>query len=187
MNDLLYNSPAYRILNISDGLKKEDANVVANPDELIVSYPYNIADLLAYLGYRKELTYGDVLKIRQVIFSPEFYSQFCELFGFRETYSSEVQFYRTDESCRYGELIKDPKEIEAKMREFDKRRALGERGFSGVNEAPLDSYYFDILEEHSDKKVTKNLWGSLSFTKVRDAFAPNKKGEPNVKKLSLTD
>lgn len=180
MNDLLFNSPAYRVLNITEDIEKDNVIVTA-PDEILVSYPYNISDLLAYLGYREELTYGDILKIRNIIFSSDFYAQFCELFGFRETYSTEVQYYEK------GELVEDPKEIEKKMREFDKRRKMGEIGFGGVYNSPLDSRYFDIIHDHSDGKETICTLGSLSIVKTRDAFAPNRKEEPSVKKLSLTN
>lgn len=176
MNDLLYDSPAYKILNISS-----DNSIITSPNEIIVGYPHNISSLLAYLGYGEELTYGDILKIRKVIFGTEFYAQFCELFGFRETYSTEVQYYENDK------LVEDPLEIEKKMKEFDKRRAMGERAFGGVYPSPLDSHYFDIIEEHSDDKNVLCQLGFVSFAKTRDAFAPNKKEEKNVKKLSLTN
>lgn len=171
MNDLLYDSPAYRVLNITPALDDPDEIEVEKPFELMVNYPCNISEILAYLGYQKELTYGDILKIRKVIFSPDFYAQFCELFGFRETYSTEVEYYENDV------LVEDPKEIEKKMREFDKRREMGERGFTEIPQAPLDSKYFDILQKHSNAK----------YSSIKDVFAPNRKVEKNVKKLSLTN
>ena len=171
MDDLLYDSPAYRVLNITPAPEDPEDIEVASPYELMVNYPYNISEILAYLGYQKWLTYGDILKIRKVVFSPDFYAQFCELFGFRETYPTEVEYYENDV------LVEDPKEIEKKMKEFDKRREMGERGFSGIAQAPLDSKYFDILNNHSNPK----------HSGIKDPFAPNKKEEKNVKKLSLTN
>ncbi len=171
MNDLLYDSPAYRVLNITPAPEDPDDIILASPAELIVNYPYNISEILAYLGYQKELTYGDILKIKKVIFSPDFCDQFCELFGFRETYPTEVEYYENDV------LVDDPKEIEKKMKEFDRRKEMGERGFSGIAQAPLDSKYFDILKEHSDPK----------YASTKDVFVPNRKIERNVKKLSLTN
>lgn len=171
MNDLLYDSPAYRVLNITPAPEDPDEISVEKPFELMVNYPYNISEILAYLGYQKGLTYGDILKIRKIIFSPAFYAQFCELFGFRETYSTEVEYYENDV------LVEDPKEIEKKMREFDKRREMGERGFTEIPQAPLDSKYFDILQKHSNAK----------YSSIKDVFAPNRKVEKNVKKLSLTN
>lgn len=179
MNDLLNDSPAYKIVNITPELQNPDEAKKKEYNEIMVNYPYNISELLAYLGYAKELTYGDILKIREVIFGPYFYAQFCELFGYREACSSEVQFLVGDK------LVEDPKELEKRMREFDRRREMGDRGFAGVYESPLDYHYFELLQKHSDKKRTKYVLGNFCITQTRDTFAPNTKEEKDVKKLSL--
>lgn len=173
MNDLLYDTPAYKVLNITD--PKE-----ISAREIIVSDACNLSPLLAHLGYGKELTYGDIFKIRKVIFSPEFYANFCELFGFRETYASEIDFYED------GKKLEDLEKLAQKMRKFEDRKLAGELGFDGVTDAPLNPMLFDAIHEHADEVSLYNPFPGFKVTRIKDAFAPGKE-EKGVKKLSLTN
>ena len=56
--DLLYNSPNYTALNVSD-----DAISLATPENsIVVKDWYNLEELLRYFGYPSELTYEDIVK-----------------------------------------------------------------------------------------------------------------------------
>ena len=84
-------------------------------------------------------------------------------------------------------MIEDPKKIEKKMKEFDRRREMGEGGFIETGESPLDPHYFDLIQGHADTKNVTYILNNASITRTHDAFAPNREIEKKVKKLSLTN
>lgn len=79
-SDLLYKSPNYPILNISD----DEKYVYFNDRIVLVKDAYNLAELLKYFGYKEEFTYEDIVRIRKNFFTRKFVYDNCELFGYKE-------------------------------------------------------------------------------------------------------
>lgn len=80
-NDLLYNSPHYPIFNISsnsDCLKSKIS---------LLHYTYSLEKVLEYFNYPEQLTYEDIVKVREQFFSCDFVLDNCELFGRIETFN----------------------------------------------------------------------------------------------------
>lgn len=75
--DLLYQSPRYPILSITD------ENICMNSD-ILVKDPYNLEPLLKYFGHSKKLSFEEILEIRKTYFSGSFGIDNCELFGMQE-------------------------------------------------------------------------------------------------------
>ncbi len=66
-NDLLYTSPSYPILNITND------NVCLQLKGLtVIRRSYNLGSLLELYGYRKKLSYNDIVKIREEVFGKSF-------------------------------------------------------------------------------------------------------------------
>lgn len=89
-NDLLYNSPHYPIFNISTN---EDC---INSSICLVDSAFrgggridNIGYLLKYLGYSKELSYEDIIRIYNLLFKTDFILDNCNSFGVLETDSHD--------------------------------------------------------------------------------------------------
>lgn len=75
--DLLYQSPRYPILSITD------ENICMNSD-IVIKDPYNLSLLLKHFGYDKNLSYKELLEIRKTYFTGSFGIENCELFGMKE-------------------------------------------------------------------------------------------------------
>lgn len=83
-NDLLYQSPPYPILDITD----DDLCLYAqNNENIVIQNAYNLAPLLEYFGYDKELSYEDIMMIRKVFFTDRFFKDHSRLFGYKEQIS----------------------------------------------------------------------------------------------------
>lgn len=83
-NDLLYDSPLYPVLNITDDMK-------INDNDIVIRNACNLAILLAYFNYGDVLSYNDIVRIRETFFSGRFAKDNCELFGFSEmTFDREL-------------------------------------------------------------------------------------------------
>lgn len=76
-NDLLYQSPNYPVLNMTD----DDVFTNLKEDTIVIEYYRSLASLLEYLEYDKTLTYEDIIRIKNTIFSGHFAKDNCELFG----------------------------------------------------------------------------------------------------------
>lgn len=168
-NDLLYQSPHYPALNVTD----DDYCLNLGPDSIVVKDTFSMAPLLEYFGYSDELTYEDLIEIRKRFFTGRFGMDNCELFGWKETMAEDVTFYVN------GEKVTDPKELEKHRRAFRANQEAGHRSFSGVTEHVLPREYFDILDERGDS----DLLEALEWHKKMNAFAPDKK-EGKIKRLS---
>lgn len=169
-NDLLYNSPNYTALNVTD-----DAIALATPAEsIIVKDSYNLAQLLQYFGYPENLTYEQVMEIRKRFFTGHFAMDNCELFGWKESMPQDWTYYRNDKEVTNPlrlRLIWMKKEIE---------RRMGHRSFSGINGAVLDERLWDILDKMGDN----SLWDVLfRYDDQMDMFKPHKE-EQHVYSLS---
>ena len=88
-NDLLYSSPNYPILNITD----DDICLNLKGDNIIIRDACNLAELLEYFGYKKDLTFEDIVKIRKTFFTGRFSKDNCQLFGYKEIMAEDVTFY----------------------------------------------------------------------------------------------
>ena len=89
-NDLLYRSPNYPILNVTD----DETCLNLRENSIVIKDACNLAALLEYFGYKKDLTFEDIMKIRKIFFTGRFAKDHCQLFGCRETMAEDVTFYR---------------------------------------------------------------------------------------------
>lgn len=134
-NDLLYKSPNYPILNITD----DETCLNLEENSIVIKDACNLAALLEYFGYKEELTYEDIMKIRKTFFTGRFARDNCQLFGFRETMAEDLTFFID------GQEVTDSSEIEKRRRQFRASQKAGHRMFSGVSESPLPREYWDIF------------------------------------------
>ena len=130
-NDLLYRSPNYPILNVTD----DETCLNLRENSIVIKDACNLAALLEYFGYKKDLTFEDIMKIRKIFFTGRFAKDHCQLFGLRETMAEDVTFYAN------GEEVTNPKELERRRRQFRAEQQVGHRMFSGVSESPLPREY----------------------------------------------
>lgn len=75
--DVLYESPQYPVVNITNPPKYIDSKAVIK-DAICLD------ELLKYFGYQEELTEKDLYKIRQTFFTGEFGLNNAKLFGYEE-------------------------------------------------------------------------------------------------------
>lgn len=167
-NDLLYRSPNYPILNVMD----DENSLNIGKNSIVIKDAYNLAPLLEYFGYKKDLTYEDVIRIRKTFFTGRFAKDNCELFGYKETMAEDLTFYNHD-----GQEVTDSIELEKRRKQFRAEQQAGHRIFCSVSESPLSRKYFDILDDRGDKLIHQAYWD-----KKIDAFVPDKQ-EGRVKKL----
>lgn len=167
-NDLLYQSPNYPILNVTD----DNICLSLGEKSIVIKDACNLAALLEYFGYNRELTFEDILKIRNTFFTGRFAKDNCELFGRKETMAEDVTFYA------YGKEVTDPKELEKRRRQFRAEQQSGHRSFSGVSEHVLPGEYWDVLDDRGDN----SLIDAIEWHEKMNAFKPHKE-EGLVKKL----
>ena len=169
-NDLLYNSPNYTALNVSD-----DAISLATPkDSIIVKDCYNLAELLAYFEYPEELGYQHVLEIKKNFFSGHFAMDNCELFGWKETMPKDCTYYEG------GEEVTNPLKLRLIWFRQELARKMGHRSFSGIGGAVLDEKLWEILDSKGNNSLIDVLDG---FDERMDMFKPHKE-EQHVFKLT---
>ncbi len=165
-NDLLYQSPTYPILNITD-----DKTCLGLENSIVVTDACNLAPLLEYFRYNKELSYKDLLNIRKQFFTGEFAKDNCELFGFKEIGQEDHIYFKR------GIQITDPKKLKLKMlKEKIKNQYYGYRTFTKCNQNVLPREYFDSLDKFGDMYAR---W----WHKKINAFAPSP-NEGHIRKLS---
>lgn len=167
-NDLLYRSPSYPILNVTD----DETCLGLGEKSIVIKDACNLAALLEYFGYNKNLTYEDIMRIRKTFFTGRFAKDNCELFGWKEIMAEDVTFYA------YGKEVTDPKELKRRRRQFRAEQAAGHRSFSGISESILPREYWDVLDDRGDN----TLMDAIQWHEKMDAFAPHKQ-EVSVKKL----
>lgn len=168
-NDLLYNSPNYPILNVTD----DEYCLNLEKNSIVIRNACNLAILLQHFGYKEELTYEDIMKIRKTFFTGRFAKDNCELLGYRETMAEDLTFYAN------GQEVTNPKELEKMRRQFRKEQQLGHRSFSSVSEGSLPREYFRILDDRGDNSLMDVING---FDERINAFKPHKQ-ENLVRKL----
>lgn len=79
-NDLLYQSPHYPVLNISD----DDIFLDHRGDIIVIKDACSLSALLKYFNYDQTLDFDDIVKIRNVFFTGKFAKDNCQLFGYKE-------------------------------------------------------------------------------------------------------
>lgn len=171
-NDLLYRTPNYPILNMTSNEIVGKTKIESLGRLVIIKDACNLSELLKYFGYRKELTYEDVMRIRKTFFTGRFAKDHCELFGYRETMAEDLTFYN------FGEEITDPKEIEKRRRQFRADQKAGHRMFSGTGEGRLSDEYWHILDDRGDN----NIIDAIRWHEKMNAFTPDRREGP-VKRL----
>ena len=168
-NDLLYRSPNYPILNVTDD--KTCLNLGKN--SIVIKDACNLAALLEYFGYKKDLTFEDIMKIRKTFFTGRFAKDNCQLFGWEEVMAEDVTFYDK------GGKVTNPRELERRRRQFRAEQQAGHRMFSGVSESPLPREYWDVLDERGDNTLIDAI---KYWNEKMNAFTPRKQEGP-VKRL----
>lgn len=167
-NDLLYRSPGYPILNVT----ADEICLNIGINRILIQDACNLASLLEYFGYKKDLTYEDIINIRKTFFTGTFVKDNCELFGYREFMPEDWKFYSN------GKEVTDLEEIEERRRQCRLRQQAGYRIFYGVSESPLPREYFDVLDYMGDNTLIKYRNEKIN------AFEPDRQEGP-VKKLSI--
>lgn len=169
-NDLLYRSPNYPILNVTD----DETCLNISSDTIVIKDACNLAQLLEYFGYNKELTFEDLVAIRKNFFTGRFAMDNCELFGWKEHQPEDATYYEN------GQEITDPRKLKRRIEEARAEQRAGHRSFSGVSEHVLPREYWDVLDRMGNNTSTAVLTG---YEKT-DIFAPHKQEGP-IKKLSM--
>jgi len=169
-DDLLYQSPNYPILNVTSD--EECLNI--KDQSFVIQHAYNLSDLLEYFNYKKDLTYQDIIKIRNTFFSGRFAKDNCELFGMREIMAEELNFYINEQ------LVTDQKEIEKCRKNYRRGQKLGYREFEKISKHTLPREYYDILNNRGDR-IYQDFYEE--WDKSINAFLPHKK-EGKIRKLT---
>ncbi len=163
-NDLLYRSPSYPILNVTD----DETCLGLGEKSVVIKDACNLAALLEYFGYNMDLTFEDIMRIRKTFFTGRFARDNCELFGWKEIKPEDWTYYENDVE------VTDPKELERRIAQKRKSR---ERIFAGI-ESVLPGEYWDVLDKMGDN----DLLHAIEWHEKMNAFAPHKEEGP-VKKL----
>lgn len=167
-NDLLYRSPRYPILNVTD----DETCLKLGEESIVIKDAFNLATLLEYFGYNKDLTFEDIMRIRKTFFTGRFARDNCELFGWKEIKPEDWTYYKN------GVEITDPKELKRRIAQERKSQQAGHRSFTGISESVLPREYWDVLDEMGDN----DLMDAIVCHEKVNAFTPHKQEGP-VKKL----
>ena len=168
-NDLLYRTPNYPILNVTD----DETCLNLGENSIVIKDACNLATLLEYFGYKKDLTYEDIIKIRRTFFTGNFAENNCELFGYKETMAEDLTFYDK------GKKVTNPIALAKRRMQYRLDQLAGHRMFSGVSDSPLPSEYWDVLDERGNNSFMDVIEG---WDEKMNAFAPHKEEDP-VKRL----
>lgn len=156
-DDLLYNSPNYPILNVTD----DDICLNLSENSIVVKDAYNLSVLLEYFGYKKDLTIEDIIKIRRTFFTGRFGMDNSKLFGMEEFIPVRFRPDITNLDKRY-ELYK-------------KSVNLGsERQFASISTNELPRELMNLLDQRG-----RSAYGNI----FDDSFKPSKEEFP-IKKLT---
>jgi hypothetical protein len=168
-DDLLYRSPNYPILNVTD----DETCLNINSETIVIKDVCNLAQLLEYFGYDKELTFKDIVAIRKKFFTGRFAMDNCELFGWKENQPEDWTYYEN------GQQVTDPERIKRRILQARAEQQAGHRLFTGISEHVLSGEYWDALDDMGSNTLSGILNG---FDEKVDAFAPCKQEGP-IKKL----
>lgn len=168
-NDLLYRTPSYPILNITD----DDTCLNLEEDSIVIKDACNLSEFLECFGYKKDLTYKDIMRIRKTFFRSGFAKDNCELFGYKETMAEDVTFYTN------GKVVTDPKELKYRRKQFRLEQQNGHRLFTSIGSSPIPREYWDVLNDRCDKTFMEVL---VYLDEKMNAFTPHEQEGP-VKRL----
>ncbi len=156
-NDLLYDTPNYPILNVTD----DEKIMQLLGKQILISDICNLAKLLKHFDYCESLNYEDLVRIRNIFFTGEFAINHCYLFGYNEIKDK-------DKSNKTNTLeVTD---------NSDKKRFFKENG-KGI----LPIKYWEALDKRRNNNFFDILFG-LAYE--IDSFKPHIE-EGYVKKLSI--
>lgn len=168
-NDLLYRSPNYPILNVTN----DETCLNLEKNSIVIKDACNLATLLEYFGYKKDLTFEDIMKIRKTFFTGKFAKDNCQLFGWKETMAEDVTFYAN------GKEVINPRELERRRKQFRAEQKEGHRIFFGISESPLPREYWYALDDRGDNTLINVI---KNWDEKMNEFAPRKQEGP-VKRL----
>lgn len=168
-DDLLYRSPSYPVLNVTDDKFCLDLN---GNNNIVIKEACNLAALLKYFEYDEVLTFKDIMRIKNTFFTGKFAKDNCELFGWKETMAEDVIFYSD------GEKVTDLKKLKRLRWEFRTGQLLGHRTFSKTSDELLPKKYFDVLDDRGDNTLLE----AICLRESMNAFMPHKQEGP-IKKL----
>lgn len=167
-NDLLYKTPSYPILNVTD----DETYLDLEEESIVIKDACNLAELLEYFGYNKNLTYEDIMRIRKTFFTGRFAKNNCELFGWKEI--------KPEDWWKYDNEIIDSKKLKTRRAlEGIYHRLAGHRAFKHVDESVLPPEYWAFLDKMGDN----DLIYAIKWHEKMNAFTPHKQEGP-VKKLT---
>ena len=156
-SDVLYETPNYPVVNITNPTKYIDS-------DMVIKDAICLGELLKYFDYKEELTGKDIREVRQTFFTGSFGLNNAELFGYKEVKIEDIPFY--DEN---KQEITDQAFLEEKRAMY---RRLGYRMIEYVGNEVLSSKYYSIL----DKKANNSYYDYLKgYVENIDSFAPTKK------------
>lgn len=158
--DVLYESPQYPVVNITNPTRYIDRRIVVK-DAICLD------ELLKYFGYPEELTEEDIKQIRQTFFTGDFCLNNAKLFGYQEINAEDMTFY--DEN---KQIITDPVLLEEKRATYRKLQEMGHRMVKHIGNGALSSDYFNILDKKADNSIYDFVDGYVEHI---DSFAPVKK------------
>lgn len=166
--DVLYESPQYPVVNITNPTRYIDRGIV-------VKDAICLGELLKYFGYPEELTEENIKKIRATFFTGEFCLNNAKLFGYQEINAEDLTFY--DEN---KQVITDPVLLEEKRATYRKLQEMGHRMVKHVGNGVLSSDYFNILDRKANNSIYDFVEGYVEHI---DSFLPTtKEGHKRVLK-----
>lgn len=169
-DDLLYQTPNYHVLNITD----DQTCLNLGENSIVIQHACNLSALLEYFNYKKDLTYQDIMKIRNTFFTGRFAKDNCQLFGWKEIMAEDLMFFMNDQE------ITDPKEIKKCQKEFRAGQRAGHRQFEKVSGGILPEEYWEVLDARGNKTLKDVFEG---WDESLNAFDPHKR-EGKIRKLT---
>lgn len=168
-NDLLYNSPNYPVLNMSD----DDMCLKLGDDAVVLKEAISLAPLLQYYGYPEELNYDDILKIRKRFFDGDFARENSILFGYKPVRAKDLYWHK------HGEIVRNPFIIKQLCLKYEWEHRGDNRRYHTIDDVKIPREYFNVLDEYGDISLVQ----AFLCRRSSDVFVPDKK-EGKVKKLS---
>lgn len=173
--DLLYTSPKYPIFT-SDNVD------VCLKHNIIIKQAHNISRLLRYFDYPAEMTFLDVIAMRNRLFNGKFPIENADSFGLMELDAKHQTYYDLK-----GNIITDPTLLKPLIKQRERMRAFGQYyefinsdDFDGLTQEQIERVilpkeYFDILREHGDHSLYDVMCG---YEERINSFKPNKAEGP---------
>lgn len=167
-DDLLYRSPSYPILNLTD----DEMCLSLGEESIVVNGACPLAQLLEYYDYPMTLSYEDIKRIRKAFFYGHFAKDNSQLFGYKEIKPEDWTYFEN------GQEITNPKKLQRCIAAERHSQKLGHRNFVGIADHELPREYFDILDELGNNSLLDILRG---FERKIDSFTPPREEGPILK------